>query len=263
MAKLGQEVEDVLAAGADMIHVDVMDNHYVPNLTIGPFICEALRKHGIKAPLDVHLMIEPVDAIIPAFAKAGATCITFHPEATPNIQKTIELIRTYHCQVGLAINPETSIDYIEPVLDQLNLILMMTVHPGFAGQKFIADVLPKIKAVRELIDNQSRKIQLSVDGGINTETITQAAQAGADMFVAGSAIFGQKIKIPAASRRGIFISFIDRLRGKAARTATKGERSPAPLENPQAKSPTRQAAGKSSHYKKMIDELRNQLKQDD
>ena len=192
MAKLGQEVDDVIQAGADMIHIDVMDNHYVPNLTIGPFVCEALRKYGIKAPLDVHLMIEPVYAIIPAFAKAGATCITFHPEATPNIQKTIELIKTYHCQVGLAINPETSIDYIKPVLDQLNLILMMTVHPGFAGQKFITDVLPKIKAVRELIDSQNKKIRLSVDGGINIDTIAQAAQAGADTFAAGSAIFGEK-----------------------------------------------------------------------
>jgi len=189
IARLGEEVSQVLAAGGDMVHVDVMDNHYVPNLTIGPLVCKALRDYGIKAPLDVHLMIEPVDAIIPAFAKAGATTITFHPEATQHVDRTLQLIKAHGCQTGLAFNPATPIDYLEYVLDKLDLILVMSVNPGFGGQQFIPAALEKIKEIRKIIDESGYSIRLAVDGGINKDTIKFVKDAGVDTFVAGSAIF--------------------------------------------------------------------------
>src|SRR5205809_2354004 len=189
-ARLGEEVDAVAAAGADLIHFDVMDNHYVPNLTIGPLVCEALRKHGITAPLDVHLMVKPVDRIIPDFAKAGATYISFHPEASEHVDRTIELIRENGCKPGLVLNPATPIDYLEYTLKKLDLVLLMSVNPGFGGQKFISGVLDKVRAVRKLIDASGRDIRLEVDGGVKVENIGEIARAGADMFVAGSAIFG-------------------------------------------------------------------------
>ncbi len=191
-AILGEEVKNVLNAGADVIHIDVMDNHYVPNLTIGPVVCQGLHNYGITEPLDVHLMIKPVDNIIPAFAKAGATCITIHPEATEHVDRTLQLIHEQDCQAGLALNPATPLNVLDYVLDKIDLILIMTVNPGFGGQKFIPSMLDKIKAVRKLIDQNDRTIRLAVDGGINTETISDARRAGADFFVAGSAIFGKK-----------------------------------------------------------------------
>lgn len=188
-AKLGQEVEAVLKAGADVVHFDVMDNHYVPNLTVGPMVCQALRKYGIQAPIDVHLMISPVDSLIPAFAKAGANYISFHPEATHHIDRTIQLIKESECKVGLAFNPATPLSYLDHILHQIDMILIMTVNPGFGGQKFIPEMLKKIKAARQLIDAAKSPIRLEVDGGINSENIGTIFEAGADMFVAGSAIF--------------------------------------------------------------------------
>jgi ribulose-phosphate 3-epimerase len=189
-ARLGQEVNDVLAAGADWVHFDVMDNHYVPNLTIGPMVCEALRKHGIEAPIDVHLMVEPVDELVPQFAKAGASLISFHPEASRHVDRTIQLIREHGCQAGLVLNPSTPLGQLHWTLDKLDLVLLMSVNPGFGGQSFIPHVLDKIGKVREMIDASGRDIRLEVDGGVKVNNIGEIAAAGADTFVAGSAIFG-------------------------------------------------------------------------
>ena len=189
-ARLGEEVGDVLAAGADLVHFDVMDNHYVPNLTIGPLVCAALRKAGVEAPIDVHLMVRPVDRIVPDFAEAGATWISFHPEATEHVDRTIGLIRESGCRPGLVLNPATPLNWLDHVLDKIDLVLLMSVNPGFGGQSFIPSVLPKIRRVRELIDRSGREIRLEVDGGVKIENIGSIAEAGADTFVAGSAIFG-------------------------------------------------------------------------
>jgi ribulose-phosphate 3-epimerase len=191
-ARLGEEVNAVLDAGADWIHFDVMDNHYVPNLTIGPPVCEALRKAGIKAPIDVHLMISPVDRIVPDFAKAGATTISFHPEATQHVDRTIQLIRDSGCRPGLVFNPATPLNWLDYVLDKIDLVLIMSVNPGFGGQSFIPETLRKVKDARARIDASGRKIHLEVDGGVKVDNIGEIALAGADTFVAGSAIFGSK-----------------------------------------------------------------------
>ena len=189
-ARLGAEVDAVLAAGADLVHFDVMDNHYVPNLTVGPLVCEALRKHGVTAPIDVHLMVKPVDRIIPDFAKAGATYISFHPEASEHIDRTIQLIRECGCRPGLAFNPATPLDALDHTIESLDLILLMSVNPGFGGQKFIPKVLDKLRAARARIEASGRSIRLEVDGGVKIDNIGAIAAAGADTFVAGSAIFG-------------------------------------------------------------------------
>jgi ribulose-phosphate 3-epimerase len=191
-ARLGDEVRNVLEAGADIVHFDVMDNHYVPNLTIGPLVCEALRKTGIAAPIDVHLMVKPVDRIVPDFAKAGATWITFHPEASEHVDRTIGLIREHGCRPGLVLNPATPLNWLDHVLDKLDMVLLMSVNPGFGGQSFIPSVLPKITKVREMIDRSGRDVRLEVDGGVKVDNIGAVAAAGADTFVAGSAIFGAK-----------------------------------------------------------------------
>ncbi|MDQ3617920.1 MAG: ribulose-phosphate 3-epimerase [Pseudomonadota bacterium] len=188
-AKLGEEVDAVLAAGADWVHFDVMDNHYVPNLTIGPLVCEALRKHGVTAPIDVHLMVQPVDRIVPDFAAAGASVISFHPEATAHVHRTIQLIRSHGCQAGLVLNPATPIEVLDWVLDELDLVLLMSVNPGFGGQSFIPSTLEKLRRVRERIDRSGRAIRLEIDGGVKADNIAEIAAAGADTFVAGSAIF--------------------------------------------------------------------------
>lgn len=190
-AKLGEDVERVIASGADVVHFDVMDNHYVPNLTIGPMVCQALRDYGIKAPIDVHLMVKPVDRIIPDFAKAGANIITFHPEASEHIDRTISLIKEHGCQAGLVFNPATPLHYLDHVIHKLDVILLMSVNPGFGGQSFIPETLEKLRAVKKRIQSSGRNIRLEVDGGIKVDNIAQVAEAGADMFVAGSAIFNQ------------------------------------------------------------------------
>ena len=191
-ARLGAEVDAVLAAGADWVHFDVMDNHYVPNLTIGPMVCEALRKHGVTAPIDVHLMVKPVDRIVPDFAKAGATYISFHPEASEHVDRTIQLIQGQGCKAGLVFNPATPLNYLDHVMDRIDLVLIMSVNPGFGGQSFIPGALDKLREVRRRIDASGRDIRLEVDGGIKVDNIRRVADAGADTFVAGSAIFGQK-----------------------------------------------------------------------
>ena len=189
-ARLGAEVDAVLAAGADVVHFDVMDNHYVPNLTVGPLVCEALRKYGIVAPIDVHLMVRPVDRLVADFARAGASWITFHPEASDHVDRTIELIREHGCRPGLALNPATPLSWLDHTLDKIDMVLVMSVNPGFGGQKFIPGALAKIRALRERIDASGREVRLEVDGGIKVDNIGAVAAAGADTFVAGSAIFG-------------------------------------------------------------------------
>ncbi len=190
-ARLGDDVAKVLAAGADVVHFDVMDNHYVPNLTIGPMVCQSLRDYGISAPIDVHLMVTPVDRIIPDFAKAGADIITFHPEASDHVDRTVQLIKDHGCKAGLVLNPATSLHHLDFVLDKLDVVLLMSVNPGFGGQSFIPKTLDKLRQVRKLIDASGRDIRLEVDGGVKVDNIAEIAAAGADMFVAGSAIFSQ------------------------------------------------------------------------
>ena len=191
-ARLGEEVVNVLNAGTDIVHFDVMDNHYVPNLTIGPLVCEALRKHGVTAPIDVHLMVKPVDRIIPDFAKAGATYITFHPEASEHIDRTLQLIKGEGCKAGLVFNPATSLDVLKYVIDKVDMVLLMSVNPGFGGQSFIPATLDKLREARKIIDASGRDIRLEIDGGVKVDNIRAIAEAGADTFVAGSAIFGAK-----------------------------------------------------------------------
>lgn len=191
-ARLGDEVNAVLAAGADLIHFDVMDNHYVPNLTIGPLACEALRRHGVTAPIDVHLMVQPVDRIVPDFARAGATYISFHPEATEHVDRTITLIRECGAKPGLVLNPATPLDWLDYTLEKLDLVLLMSVNPGFGGQSFIPSALAKLAAVRRRIDEAGRDVRLEIDGGVKVDNIGAIAAAGADTFIAGSAIFGAK-----------------------------------------------------------------------
>ena len=189
-ARLGEDVTAVLDAGADIVHFDVMDNHFVPNLTIGPLICDALRKHGITAPIDVHLMVEPVDRIIPDFAKAGASYITFHPEASRHIDRSLGLIHEEGCKAGLVFNPATPLSWLDHVIDKVDMVLLMSVNPGFGGQKFIPSALDKLRAARQMIDASGREIRLEIDGGVKVDNIGEIAAAGADTFVAGSAIFG-------------------------------------------------------------------------
>ena len=209
-ARLGEEVDNVLRAGADWVHFDVMDNHYVPNLTIGPLVCEALRKHGVTAPIDVHLMVEPVDRIVPDFAKAGASLISFHPEASRHVHRTVQLIRSHGCKAGLVLNPGTPVEVLDYVLDELDMVLLMSVNPGFGGQAFIPSTLGKLRRVRERIDASGRSIRLEIDGGVKVDNIGEIAAAGADTFVAGSAIFNagdyadvvSRMKAAVAAARG-------------------------------------------------------------
>ncbi|MGH8264809.1 MAG: ribulose-phosphate 3-epimerase [Steroidobacteraceae bacterium] len=191
-ARLGEEVDNAIAAGADLVHFDVMDNHYVPNLTIGPLVCEALRKHGVKTPIDVHLMVKPVDRIVPDFAQAGASYITFHPEASEHVDRTIELIREHGCKPGVVLNPASPLTWLDHVLDKIDMVLIMSVNPGFAGQKFISGALAKLAEVRRRIDAGGRPVRLEIDGGVKVDNIAEIARAGADTFVAGSAIFGSR-----------------------------------------------------------------------
>ncbi|MBK7252148.1 MAG: ribulose-phosphate 3-epimerase [Gammaproteobacteria bacterium] len=189
-ARLGEEVDAVLAAGADLVHFDVMDNHYVPNLTVGPVVCEALRRHGVTAPIDVHLMVRPVDRIVPDFAQAGATYISFHPEASEHVDRTIELIREHGCRPGLVFNPATPLDWLDYTLAKLDLVLIMSVNPGFGGQRFIPSALAKLREARRRIEAGGREVRLEIDGGVKIDNVAAIAAAGADTFVAGSAIFG-------------------------------------------------------------------------
>ena len=191
-ARLGEEVDAVLKAGADWVHFDVMDNHYVPNLTIGPMVCKALRNYGVTAPIDVHLMVKPVDSLIKDFAKAGATFITFHPEASDHVDRSLELVKSFGCKTGLVLNPETSLDSLDSCWDRLDMVLLMSVNPGFGGQDFIPSVLDKISVLRKTIDQKKLNIRLEVDGGIKLDNIAEVANAGADTFVSGSGIFGEK-----------------------------------------------------------------------
>ena len=189
-ARLGEEVDNVLKSGADIVHFDVMDNHYVPNLTIGPLVCDALRKHGVTAEIDVHLMVKPVDRIVPDFAKAGASYITFHPEGSEHIDRTLQLIQAEGCKSGLVFNPATPLDYLNYVIDKVDMVLLMSVNPGFGGQSFIPSALDKLREARKIIDASGRDIRLEIDGGVKVDNIREIAEAGADTFVAGSAIFG-------------------------------------------------------------------------
>ena len=191
-ARLGEEVDAVLKAGADWVHFDVMDNHYVPNLTIGPMVCKALRNYGVTAPIDVHLMVKPVDSLIEDFAKAGATFITFHPEASDHVDRSLELVKSFGCKTGLVLNPETSLSLLDSCWDRLDMVLLMSVNPGFGGQDFIPSVMEKISALRKIIDQKKSNIRLEVDGGIKLDNIAEVANAGADTFVSGSGIFGEK-----------------------------------------------------------------------
>ena len=211
-ARLGEEVDNVLKAGADIVHFDVMDNHYVPNLTIGPLVCEALRNHGVTAPIDVHLMVKPVDRIIPDFASAGATYITFHPEASEHVDRTLAMIRELGCKAGLVFNPATPLSQLEYVMDKLDMILLMSVNPGFGGQSFIPSTLDKLRQVRTLIDASGYDIRLQVDGGVKDNNIREIKEAGADTFVAGSAIFGAKN----ADDANIYDSICGKFRGQLA-----------------------------------------------
>ena len=198
-ARLGEEVRDVIAAGADLIHFDVMDNHYVPNLTVGPLVCEAIKPHA-TVPIDVHLMVRPVDRIIPDFAKAGASIISFHPEASEHVDRTLGLIRDHGCKAGLVFNPATPLEWLDHVMDKVDLILLMSVNPGFGGQSFIASALDKLKAARRRIEASGRDIWLEIDGGVKADNIARIAQAGADTFVAGSAVFGERDRAAAIGR---------------------------------------------------------------
>jgi ribulose-phosphate 3-epimerase len=210
-ARLGEEVDNVIAAGADWVHFDVMDNHYVPNLTIGPMVCQALRKHGVTAPIDVHLMVEPVDRIIPDFAEAGASIISFHPEASRHVHRTIQLIKSHDCKAGLVLNPATPVDILDWVLEDLDLVLLMSVNPGFGGQAFIPSALDKLRAVRKKIDALGKPIHLEIDGGVKADNIAQIAAAGADAFVAGSAIFNAP-----GGTRDAYASVIEKMRAAVA-----------------------------------------------
>ena len=214
-ARLGEEVDNVLAAGADVVHFDVMDNHYVPNLTIGPLVCEALRKHGVTAPIDVHLMIRPVDRIIPDFAAAGASYITFHPEGSEHVDRTLQLIRDEGCKAGLVFNPATPLTHLQYVMDKVDMVLLMSVNPGFGGQSFLPSTLDKLRQARQLIDESGRDIRLEIDGGVKVDNIGAIHAAGADTFVAGSAIFGAA----QAQDPNDYDSVISALRGELARSA--------------------------------------------
>lgn len=209
-ARLGEEVDNVLRAGADWVHFDVMDNHYVPNLTIGPLVCEALRKHGVTAPIDVHLMVEPVDRLVPDFAKAGASLISFHPEASRHVHRTIQLIKAEGCQAGLVLNPATPLEVLDYVLEDLDMVLLMSVNPGFGGQAFIPSTLEKLRRVRQRIEATGKPIRLEIDGGVKPDNIGEIAAAGADTFVAGSAIFGKPD----------YRAVIESMRAEIARAAT-------------------------------------------
>ncbi|MDX1824395.1 MAG: ribulose-phosphate 3-epimerase [Thiohalomonadales bacterium] len=212
-ARLGEEVDNVLKAGADIVHFDVMDNHYVPNLTIGPLVCEALRNHGVTAPIDVHLMVKPVDRIIPDFAKAGATYITFHPEASDHIDRSLQLVRDNGCKSGLVFNPATPLDYLKYVIDKVDMVLLMSVNPGFGGQSFISTALDKLREARKIIDESGHDIRLEIDGGVKVDNIREIAAAGADTFVAGSAIFGAKRD----SDPNVYDSVIKKMRDELAK----------------------------------------------
>ena len=212
-ARLGEEVDNVLKSGADIVHFDVMDNHYVPNLTIGPLVCDALRKHGVTAEIDVHLMVKPVDRIIPDFAEAGASYITFHPEASEHIDRTLQMIRELGCKSGLVFNPATPLDCLKHVMDKVDVILLMSVNPGFGGQSFIPETLNKLREARKLIDDSGFDIRLEIDGGVKVDNIREIAEAGADMFVAGSAIFGAKSE----SDANVYDTVVGKMRDELAK----------------------------------------------
>ncbi len=212
-ARLGEEVDNVIKSGADIVHFDVMDNHYVPNLTIGPLVCDALRKHGVTAEIDVHLMVKPVDRIIPDFAEAGASYITFHPEASEHIDRTLQMIRELGCKSGLVFNPATPLDCLKHVMDKVDVILLMSVNPGFGGQSFIPETLNKLREARKLIDESGFDIRLEIDGGVKVDNIREIAEAGADMFVAGSAIFGAKSE----SDANVYDTVVGKMRDELAK----------------------------------------------